>query len=100
MIAQIMNFRLRSINHCNVSQTNSPTNPENLAPPDQPRSGSVWHTLVPKTRLMTDPHCENGGQDFRIFGPNQVCPCLVMVEFFVKLLVVVRTPSKNALNLF
>ncbi|XP_063685041.1 nicolin-1-like isoform X1 [Bolinopsis microptera] len=42
------------------------------APPDQPRSGSVWHTLVPKTRLMPDPHCENGGQDFRIFGPNQM----------------------------
>lgn len=40
--------------------------------PDQPRSGSVWNTLVPKTRLMIDPHCENGGQDFKIFGPNQM----------------------------
>lgn len=39
---------------------------------DQPRSGPVWETLVPKTRLMPDPHCENGGQDFRIFGPAQM----------------------------
>ena len=46
--------------------------PYTLAPPDQPRQGPVWQTLVPKTRLMPDPHCENGGQDFRVFSPSQV----------------------------
>lgn len=40
--------------------------------PDQPRQGPVWQTLVPKTRLMPDPHCENGGQDFRVFSPSQM----------------------------